>query len=501
MTTRLHCAFWWGMAKERKINVGVIAAAGKGTRAWPRTSWIPKPLFTFENRSLLARNVALQFEKIGVDRLYILIGHLQEQVLEEVNLIRHQYPGKHIETAQWTGKGLAADVASLQPLIQEDFCLILGDEFYHQTNHDILPRMWQKRKAATAMIALLPSPLKSEIRKNYSVVARNNRVAELVEKPENPPNNLLGLGSYVFSPAFFEFYHKTEASRRSGVIELTDVIQNMANHTAVYSQSLTGRYFNINSLADYYAANYMIRAEAFDRFKISMIIPALNNEDSISDMLHDFEPHVDEMLVIDMGSSDRTAELARGKKVRLFQERAPQKFFSVHYAPAIYAAMRQARGDILILCPADGSFRALDLTKILEYLKDADMVIGTRTTRQMMEQGSNLKSGYRWLNVFFGKLVEILWWSQEPRLTDIGCLYRGIWKESFLKMANDLTAKSKVYALEMIIELMRYHMRCIEIPISFYRTYGSEQVEGFVNKWRYFWSIVGLIMRKRLGGH
>ena len=78
------------MAKERKINVGVIAAAGKGTRAWPRTSWIPKPLFTFENRSLLARNVALQFEKIGVDRLYILIGHLQEQVLEEVNLIRHQ---------------------------------------------------------------------------------------------------------------------------------------------------------------------------------------------------------------------------------------------------------------------------------------------------------------------------------------------------------------------------------------------------------------------------
>ncbi|NJN50906.1 MAG: hypothetical protein HC809_03100, partial [Gammaproteobacteria bacterium] len=63
---------------------------------------------------------------------------------------------------------------------------------------------------------------------------------------------------------------------------------------------------------------------------------------------------------------------------------------------------------------------------------------------------------------FFGKLVEILWWGQEPRFTDIGCLYRAIWKDSFEKIAHELEAKNKTFSLEMMIEIMR----CFMVPLS-----------------------------------
>ena len=134
---------------------------------------------------------------------------------------------------------------------------------------------------------------------------------------------------------------------------------------------------------------------------------------------------------------------------------------------------------------------------MLEYLKDCDMAVGTRTTRQMMEQGSNLSPLYRWLNVFFGKLVEILWWSREPRFTDIGCIYRAIWKDSFEKITPDLRAKDKTFSLEMMIEIMRYHMRCIEVPVSFYKRYGSVLEESMSDRWRYFFSVLRLIFRRR----
>ena len=486
---------------KRPIRVGVIAAAGKGTRAWPRTSFIPKPLFLFEGKTLLERNVDIQFQIIGVEKLYIIVGHLQEQVLSEVNRIRQLYPERSIETVQWTKEGLAADVAGLRDRIQEDFCLLLGDEFYHNTNHETLLSLWQKKRNAKALIAILPTPFASEIRKNYSVLLdEKQRILELIEKPRNPPNNLLGLGSYVFTPDYFSFFDRTPASPRSGVIELTDVIQNMAEKSEVCAGLLKGRYFNINSLADYYAANYLLRAATFDKNKISLIIPALNNEATIRDVLEDFRPHVDEILVVDLGSQDNTARLVLGKNTRLFQEKAPDEHFHVHYAPPIFAAMRQAKGEILVLATADGSFRAGDLPKLLEYVKDADMAVGTRTTRQMIEQGSNLSPMYRWLNVFFGKLVEIFWWSQEPRFTDIGCLYRAIWKESFLKIADELEAKNKVYSLEMMVELMRHHMRCIEIPISYYKHYGFVEEDSLANKWRYFWAVLRLILRKRFLG-
>ncbi len=485
--------------KKRILKVGVIAAAGKGTRAYPRTSFIPKPLFPFEGKTILEKNVEIQFHTLGVDTLYIIVGHLKEMVLEEVERIRDKFPGKTIIPTLWTGKGLASDIASLRDRIQEDFSVILGDEFYYKTDHAAVLKTWEKSRKRKALIAVLPTGLLSDIRKNYSVELKGERVLRLIEKPQNPPNELLGLGTYVFTKDYFDYFDTTPPSERSGVVELTDVIHRMAvEDRSVVATILTGRYFNINSLADYYTATYLIRSERFDQYRISLVIPTFNNEATLGDVINDFKNHVHEIVVTDQGSGDSTLSIARKNRVKIL-ENATQVPVSagVHNGQAVYQAMGEVKGDILVLVPADGSFRARDLPKLLEYLKDSDMVVGTRTTRQLIEQGSNLRPFNRWLNVFFGKLVEIFWWDQEPRFTDIGCLYRAIWKDSFRKIQPDLKAVNKTYSVEMMIEIIRYHMRCIEIPVSYYKRYGVAPDESTGELWRYFFSILTMILTRR----
>ncbi len=478
-----------------QVRVGVIAAAGKGTRAYPRTSFIPKPLFRFDGRTLLERNAEMLFRDFGVRRLYVLVGHLREQVVEEVERIRARYRDREIEPALWTQKGLASDVASLRSQIHEDFVLVLGDEFYHNTDPKKLVSTWKARKNAAALIAVWKSDLVSYIRKNYSVEMKGQRVERLIEKPQDPPNNLVGLGTYLFTPDFFDFFDRTEPSPRSGVVELTDVIDHIARDTGrVFAQEIGGRYFNINSLADYYAVNYFLRTESFSKYRISLVIPTRNNAATLPDVISDFQKSVHEVVVVDMGSSDDTVSLAQKARVRVvtLRDEAPHSD-----GRAVYEGLLRATGDILVVAPPDGSFRAHDLPKLLEYLKDCDLAVGTRTTRQMIEQGANLRPAYRWLNVFFGKFVEILWWDQEPRYTDIGCAYRAIWKDSFEKISGELRARDRTYCLEMMIETMRFHMRCIEVPVSYYQRYGQSPEETLSSRWRYFFSVLGLILSRR----
>ncbi|HMW62048.1 MAG TPA: hypothetical protein PKA91_20485, partial [Leptospiraceae bacterium] len=89
------------------------------------------------------------------------------------------------------------------------------------------------------------------------------------------------------------------------------------------------------------------------------------------------------------------------------------------------------------------------------------------------------------------------WWDLEPRFTDIGCIYRAIWKDSFLKIAEELRATDRTYLAEMMIGILRFHMRCIEIPVSLYRRYGSVRTETTSEQWQYFFSVLRLIFGRR----
>ncbi len=456
------------------IKVGVIAAAGKGTRAYPRTTFIPKPLFQIDGKSILAHNVDILTKKFGITKIYILVGHLKEQVIQEIENIKLEGMKVSIEACDWTTKGLASDVASLETRINEPFLTILGDEFYYKTNHEVFLNTYHKFPKLAASIGIIHTPILSRIRKNYSVELENLVIRNLVEKPQEPMNNWLGLGSYLFTPEYFTFFKKTDPSTRTGVIEITDVIDRMAKETGrVYATQIECEYYNINSMQDYHAGVYDVRNDKFLDYKISLVIPTKNNDRSLPDVLTDFQNKVHEILIVDAESNDNTLSIAKEYKAHIeyyFRE-GKEEYEGIQ----IRQGFDKVTGDIIVVVPPDGTFRSKDLPKLLEYIKDCDMVIGTRTTRQMIEQGSNLKPLARFINLLLGKMIEVFWWGEEPRFTDVNCKFMAIWKESYSKIKPTLREEGTYYTAEMMINIVRRHMRCIEVPVSYFKTVSTEK--------------------------
>ena len=216
--------------------------------------------------------------------------------------------------------------------------------------------------------------------------------------------------------------------------------------------------------------NYILGEKYFDNYEVSVIIPAYNEEKTIGYVINDFKMHpaVDEVLVVDNNSKDNTSyvSLEAGAIVVCEEKQG--------YGCALRRGMDEAAGDIIILTEADGSFRSKDLPKLLEYMKECDMVIGTRTTKQMIEQGANMYPLIRWGNIFFGKLIQMLWWTKGLRFTDVGCTYRAIWKQSYRKIRHNLKGNGPEFSPAMMISVMLAEQRIIEVPVSYFRRLGGE---------------------------
>ena len=212
----------------------------------------------------------------------------------------------------------------------------------------------------------------------------------------------------------------------------------------------------------------------FQGHSLTVVVPAYNEEETIAEVVADFlAPEcVDRVVVIDNNCADRTAELAKGAGAEVIEESVPG------YGSAIRAGLDHAfatGADIVAITEADGSFRAQDIWKILHYLGDCGMVLGTRTTRQMVDQAGNMDRKLRLGNIAMAKLLELFWFlPHEPRLTDVGCSYRALWKDSWTQIREGTREKGPQFSPEMICEAYRTGMRVIEIPVRYGARLGGE---------------------------
>ena len=232
---------------------------------------------------------------------------------------------------------------------------------------------------------------------------------------------------------------------------------------------------------------------------VSLVIPAYNEEATIAEVVSDYRGQsvVDEVLVVDNNCRDRTAELAASAGARVVAEARKG------YGAALFGGMDAAKGEILILTEADGSFKARDLGKLLVYLDDAAMVIGTRTTRQMLEQGANMRFLLRWGNVAMAKWLELLWYfKHEPRFTDVGCTYRALSRECWTRIRGSMTSTGPAFSPEMMCEALVKGFRVIEVPVTYHPRLGGESKhsDSFGKQARTAWQMFRIICRKRMLG-
>jgi NDP-sugar pyrophosphorylase family protein len=477
------------------IDIGVIPAAGRGLRLTPYTENTPKTLFEIGGKTLLERNIDILIDKIGVKTIYIIHGHLGEQIIREATKKSSESVEIKYIACEEPSRGLAHGLLLLEKTIHRPFVVLLGDELYLGSNHEVIKDL--NTNEINAACAYLRTHDTDQIKQNYSFQQEKGEITQLIEKPLYIKNDLLGCGTFIFTCKIFDYIRKTHPSSRSGNVELIDAINLMAQQEGgVTPIELTGHYRNINYERDYISATHLYRKEHHHDYKTSLIIPAYNEEDSLIHVINEFADKVNEIVIAASFSEDRTVEIAQQSGCTVIA-----KQFN-GYGDALKQGMEAATGDILILVEADGSFSSEDLPKLLSYLYDADMVVGTRTTKQLIMQGANMSDVLRWGNLLAAKFMQFYWFSMENRFTDVGCTYRALWRECFDVIKPNLSASGPEFSPEMMVEVMRAKRKIIEIPVTYRSRIGGESKHsrtwpGILNTAR---RMLTLIIKKRFKG-
>jgi glycosyltransferase involved in cell wall biosynthesis len=226
---------------------------------------------------------------------------------------------------------------------------------------------------------------------------------------------------------------------------------------------------------------------------VSVVFPAYNEEQNIRTAVEDFllPGVVDEIVVVDNNSRDRTYDEATQTGARVVRET------SQGYGHALRRGLREATGDIVIMAEPDGTFLGRDVLKLLVYSEDFDMVCGTRTTRELIWEQANMGWFLRIGNWTVAKMIQLLY--DGPSLTDCGCTLRLTHRAALLRILDDLTVGGSHFLPEMVIFGLRRGLRIVEVPINYRGRIGESKITGNLRgTLRTGFNMIALVLKCRL---
>jgi glycosyltransferase involved in cell wall biosynthesis len=229
--------------------------------------------------------------------------------------------------------------------------------------------------------------------------------------------------------------------------------------------------------------------------RVSVVFPAFNEEAGIAQAVADFGEleAVDEIVVVDNNSRDATAARAGAAGARVVHERRQG------YGHALRRGLAEAQGEYVVLAEPDGTFMGKDVLKLLAYADDFDLVLGTRTTRELIWHGANMGWQLRWGNWVVAKLLQVLFGG--PSLSDCGCTLRLIRRSSADRLLPRFTVGGSHFLPEMVCLALLGRQRLIEVPVNYRVRVGESKITGSRSTTiRVASHMLGLILRYRLLG-
>ena len=217
--------------------------------------------------------------------------------------------------------------------------------------------------------------------------------------------------------------------------------------------------------------------------RVALIIPALNEAEALP-LIAPRIPAGVEVLVVDNGSSDETAQVAKDLGFRVVYESQRG------YGAAVYAGMQASDADVLAFASADGSDAIERLPELLQALEEAALAMAVRT------------QGLNWMQIWGHRLIcglIGLRWGRVYR--DLGP-FRAIRKADLL--ALDMQDRGFGWTLEMQIKLAVRRLRVIEIPQPYARrAAGRSKISGtFGGTLRvaraFLWTFARFVFRGRI---
>lgn len=200
-----------------------------------------------------------------------------------------------------------------------------------------------------------------------------------------------------------------------------------------------------------------------------IIIPALNEAAAIGGVVASVRDKVDRVIVVDNGSTDRTAEVA-----------AAAGADTIHVARAGYGraclvgAAAAGDAEILVFMDGDGADDPTDLAALIEPIQTgrAEFVIGSRATG-IRERGA-LTLTQRWGNALATRLMRLFWGGT---FTDLGP-FRAIRRSAYQNL--QMQAPTYGWTVEMQVRILKQGIRYTEIPVTYRRRIGTSKISGTI---------------------
>jgi hypothetical protein len=214
--------------------------------------------------------------------------------------------------------------------------------------------------------------------------------------------------------------------------------------------------------------------------EITVVIPCLNEEEAVGKVVDQAlegirrSGRTGEVLVVDNGSTDRSAEIASAHGARVVGEERRG------YGSAYLTGLAQARGTYLVMGDADETYPLQELGPFVDRLANGDdLVMGSRF------KGTIHGDAMPFLNRFVGNpiltgMLNVLF---GVKVSDAHCGMRAISKDA--ATALDLHSTGMEFASEMVFKAYRRGLSVSEIPIDYYPRVGESKLNRVGDAWRH----------------
>lgn len=198
---------------------GIILAAGKGTRLYPMTRPVCKPLLPVYDKPLIYYSVSILIEA-GIREILVIVPPDEEHVFQALLGDGSQWGVSIAYAVQLVPRGIAdAMLVGAEFIGQDSVCLVLGDNIFYQEGFAaVLKQAVDHNNGATVFGYYVEDP------RPFGVVEfdEKGKALSIEEKPQHPKSHYIIPGLYFYDNQVIDIARKLTPSAR-GELEITDV--------------------------------------------------------------------------------------------------------------------------------------------------------------------------------------------------------------------------------------------------------------------------------------
>jgi glycosyltransferase involved in cell wall biosynthesis len=220
---------------------------------------------------------------------------------------------------------------------------------------------------------------------------------------------------------------------------------------------------------------------------VSIVIPAYNEEEAIGDDLDGIIAAMEgsgrdyEIIVVDDGSQDRTAEMIRARpQVRLVQHASNRGV-----GAARNTGVRQAQGEVIAMTDGDGSYPNQEIPTLISHLEGCDMVVGARSR----EHGR--MSWLRWMAKTFIRLLAS--YLVEAKIPDLNSGLR-VMRRELIERYWHILPRGHSWVSTITLALLSDGYNVKFVPIDYYPRRGRSSFHPLSDTYNYILLVIRTIM-------